>query len=660
MKLFTPLLAIGCAVLQLSATAQVVKPTQPYGKIDKADLELKTCSFEPDANAMVLFEKGDLYFDQDFNIVLEYHKRVKIFNENGKDQANVKIDYYGGNHYENVTNIQAETINLEGDKVEITKVDKKQIFNQIIDKAENQYTFSFPNVKAGSVIEYKYVRTVTGSYNGIPDWFFQAHIPVKYSELDTAIPDIFTFKTQIHTVQPWVKDKPSSSSGTLGTGTNALTFTVVKNERALENIPSLPDEPYMTSDNDNLQSIYFQLVNITAPAGGFIKNYADTWPKVGEALADNDDFGGQLKRKLTNEEPIIAKAKTLKTQDEKISYIFNEVKNTLKWNNVDRWYTNEGTRSAWDKKSGNSTEINIILYHLLKQAGVDVYPMVVSTRAHGKVNPAFPFTYQFNRTVAYVPIDSTTHYVLDATSKYNVYNETPDNLLNSFGFCINKEKAAYDLVFLEKAKPSYRSVYIQAEITPDGQMSGTASINSSSYSRIKAVRDYKTDGEKKYMESLTDHDNNLKISSLKMDGLEIDSIPLTQNIDFKLDLTGSDGTYIYFAPNIFTSLHTNPFLSENRHSDIDFGYRNNCSVTGMYKIPAGYKADALPKSVSMVMPDKSISIKRIIVEQDGMIRVSYQLAYAKTVFFKEDYDQLHEFYKKMQELLNEQIVLKKS
>lgn len=659
MKLFAPLIAAGFTMLQLTATAQVAKPTQPFGKIDKADLELKTCSFEPDANAMVLFEKGDLYFDQDFNIVLEYHKRVKIFNENGKDQANVKINYYGGNHYENVTNLQAETINLEGDKVEITKVDKKQIFSQVIDKAENQFTFSFPNVKAGSVIEYKYVRTVIGSYNGIPDWFFQAHIPVKYSELDTAIPDIFSFKTQVHTTQPWAKDKPSSSNGSIGSGTNAITYSVVRNERALENIPSLPDEPYMTSDNDNLQSIFFQLVAIN-PIGGFTKSYADTWPKIGKALADDEDFGGQLKRKLTNEEAIIAKAKTLKTQDEKISYIFNEVKNNLKWNNVDHWYTNDGTRTAWDKKSGNSTEINIILYHLLKQAGVDVYPMLVSTRSHGKVNPAFPFTYQFNRTVAYVPIDSTQHYVLDATSKYNVYNETPDNLLNSFGFCINKEKEAYDLVFIDKTKPSYRSVYINAEITANGEMSGTANINSSSYSRINAVRAYKTDGEKKYIESLTDHDNNLKISSLKIDGLDIDSIPLTQKIDFKLDLTGSDGTYIYFAPNIFTSLHTNPFLSENRHTDIDFGYRNNCVITGIYKLPAGYKLDALPKSINMVMPDKSITIKRVVAEQEGTVTIRYQLSYDKTLFFKEDYDQLHEFYKKMQELLNEQIVLKKS
>jgi len=81
-----------------------------------------------------------------------------------------------------------------------------------------------------------------------------------------------------------------------------------------------------------------------------------------------------------------------------------------------------------------------------------------------------------------------------------------------------------------------------------------------------------------------------------------------QKLDFNLDLAGSDETYIYLNPNLFTPLKLNPFLSENRMTDIDFGYSRNYSINGIYKIPAGYKADALPKSVSMVMPDKSFGL----------------------------------------------------
>ena len=115
---------------------------------------------------------------------------------------------------------------------------------------------------------------------------------------------------------------------------------------------------------------------------------------------------------------------------------------------------------AWDKKIGNSTEVNLILYHLLRKTGVKAYPMLVSTRENGKVNPAYPSRYQFNTSVVYIPVDSAKYYLLDATSKYNLYREIPENLLDGFGFYIDKDEKKYDLVFLQKTEPVIHGVLI--------------------------------------------------------------------------------------------------------------------------------------------------------------------------------------------------------
>lgn len=141
--------------------------------------------------------------------------------------------------------------------------------------------------------------------------------------------------------------------------------------------------------------------------------------------------------------------------------------------------------------------------------------------------------------------------------------------------------------------------------------------------------------------------------------MEVDSLPLMQNIEFSLDLAGSDENYIYLNPNMFTSLKKNLFLSEKRMTDVDFRYLRNYTVNGMYKIPAGYKVDALPKSVTIVMPDKGVSFKRLVAEQDGSIVVRYAISYNRTQYSKEDYPDFHEFFKQMHEMLNEQIILKK-
>jgi len=161
-------------------------------------------------------------------------------------------------------------------------------------------------------------------------------------------------------------------------------------------------------------------------------------------------------------------------------------------------------------------------------------------------------------------------------------------------------------------------------------------------------------------EYLSDKDNSLKVSSFKCENLDIDTLPLTQKIDFKMDLAESDGDYIYFSGNLFSGLKSNPFLSENRLTDIDLNYKGIYQISGTYKIPAGFKTEVLPKNTSMVMPDQSISFKRVAIEQDGLISLRYTVDFKKTILFKEDYEAIREFYKKLHEMLNEKVVLKKS
>ena len=655
-KFFT---ILSLCALTLAAKAQQATPLdQEYGKINQADLEMKACDFEKDANAEVLIDKGDLYYDQTFNVVLEVHRRIKIFNDNGKSNANIVIPFDGGDRSEFITGLQAETVNLVDGKVEITKLDKKQVYIKSIDKVKSEMIFTFPNVNSGSIIEYKY--TWNGEdYGYVPAWSYQEDIPVRYTELDTKLPDLLYFTTRVKSLLPLTKYTTSQETGSIGIGQDAIPYTNECSKREMDNIPSLNDEPYMSSKVDNRASISFILTSIR-PINGLVKSRADTWAKIGGALADDEDFGHQLKRKLTGEDVIINEAKALKTDDEKIAFLFNKVKTTMKWNDEDTWYTNVGTSSAWDTKTGNATEINLILYHLLKKSGVAAMPMVVSTREHGKVNPSFPYIGQFNRAVVYIPVDSTKMYVLDASNKYNMYNEIPYTLLNSSGLSMDIDNKTEGLIFLQKQSPIRESIFITAEIKPEGKIDGSAEISSLSYNRMSDIDDYTTDGEKKYIDNLREDDNNLKISSLKMENMDVDSLPLVQNIKFNLDLTGSDDNYIYFNSNLFSSLHKNPFLSETRSSDIDFGYPSTLTINGIYKEPAGYKVDALPKNINMTMPDRGITFKRVIGEQNGSIVVRYVVSYNKSIYFKEDYADFHEFFKQLFQMLNEPIALKKS
>jgi hypothetical protein len=622
----------------LFATLVVSAQTRGFGNIDTADLRLTSCDFEKDANAMVLFDKARLVFTM-YGNAMERHKRIKILNEKGKEQGSVKVEYHNLYGVDHILNIEAQTINLDDGKIVVTKVDPKLFYPEHTDKSKDAIVFTFPNVKSGSVLEYRYTleRNVSSNF---PAWYFQSDIPTRYSEFSAYFDSGLKFKSLTRVSQPFLRDS-SVASGHFW---------------SMADVTSSKKEAYMRSDEEARESISLLLNEVDV--NGKAMHLYDSWSSTGKTLANEKDYYKELDQHISDEEKLIKQAGLLKTDDEKIAYLFNEVKNTISWNGSENWGSKDGIKSAWKKKSGNSAEVNAVLYHLLKKSGIKAYPMLVSTRENGLLQKDFVNVFQINNLVTYIPVDSTHYYLLDVSNKYNSYNEVPYNYLNSYGLCLNKENDKYDMIFIEAKVPAREVILIIADIGADAKMAGAAKIVSFRYNKTSETELYKTEGEKKYKEFLTDRDNNIRLSHLKLENMDVDTLSLQQSFDFTADLNNSDN-YIFFSPNIFTPLHENPFLSEKRNADIDFGYGDDHVINGRYKIPAGYIIESLPKNANIIMTDKGIRFRRILAVEDGYISLHYEINIKRTRFSKSDYPDLREFYKKMYEMLNEQIVLKK-
>lgn len=616
-------------------------PIKQYGYIDTADLRMTACDFEKDANAMVLFDHGVMAFGP-FGIILQRHKRIKIFNDNGKEEANIKIEFNDRFGAEQVVDVEAMTITLINGKIVYTKLDPKLIYSVHTGKEKNEVTFTMPDVKAGSVIDYRYYWERESLHN-IPRWYFQGDLPTRYSQLDAVLNPSIVFSAMSKKNKPYTKD--------------TSTYRGLGHVWALNDISSAKDEPYMRSASDALQSLTLSISSIKY--GTTVQNVSASWAEIGKEIAEDKSFYKPFDQSLHDDDDIVKQTLLLKTPEEKIAFIFNQVKTLMKWNEEESWVSKDGIKSAWKKKSGNWGEINMIVNHFLKLSGVKAYPMLVSTRDNGSIFSNFANGYQINKLVCFVPLDSTKYYVLDATDKFNTYNVIPFDILNAYGLVLNKEKASYELFYIKNETSNKQLVLINAAINANGSMKGTAQIASYSYNKSTTLELHKELDDEKYKEFLTNNDNNLKISSLKLENAEVDSLPLVQNIDFNLDLPGTDDKYIFFNPNLFTSLHSNPFITEQRVSDIDFGCNKLYSINGRYTIPEGYKIEALPKNLNLKMEDGSITFRRIAAEQDGMILVSYVINYKRSYFPQSVYPGLHEYFKKMTDILNEQIVLKK-
>jgi len=95
------------------------------------------CDFDKNAEAMVLFDKGQLDYIIGNGLDLIHHVRIKILNEKGKNQADIRLPYYSWKDDERIEDISAQVYNLDpSGNIVITKLDKKQVFEKIAFKCK--------------------------------------------------------------------------------------------------------------------------------------------------------------------------------------------------------------------------------------------------------------------------------------------------------------------------------------------------------------------------------------------------------------------------------------------------------------------------------------------------------------------------------------------
>lgn len=180
MRMEKKLLVIGMLLSIISINAQDFE----LGKVSTTELEEKYHPVDTSAAAAILFNKGITrveYASTGFSLVTDVETRIKIYKKEGYDWANKAVEHYtGSNVVEKVAFSKAVTYNLVGGKIEKTKLKSDGEFVEKSNKFWSLKKITMPNVKEGSIIEYKY--TIRSPYkSSFPEWKFQNSIPVNYS-----------------------------------------------------------------------------------------------------------------------------------------------------------------------------------------------------------------------------------------------------------------------------------------------------------------------------------------------------------------------------------------------------------------------------------------------------------------------------------------------
>lgn len=613
-----------------------------YGFPASDELAMMSCSFDKDANAIILLHEAFSDYDDQYQLVSYHHVRMKIFNEKAVDMANIKIPYYRKDDFEYISWVEGFTLNIaaNGDQVK-TKLDKKSIFDQKKTAFRGEVSFAFPAVKPGSIVEYSY-RSVMKHYGGLDEWIFQETIPVLASKYKlTILPNAeFAYSVQKRDDMP-VTIKPNNSTGTI--------------YFEMQNIPGLDKEPYMDAREDYLQKIIFQLSGYNF-RGARNDKYMQSWDAVIKELMNDDRFGQQLTKNIPGLSETLKQVENL-TPEEKIKFIYNHVRQQMSWNHGTSKYS-ESVKAAWQKKEGSNGDINLVLVNLLKEAGLEAYPVLVSERWHGKVNTTYPFLDQFNTVFAYVQAGDRT-YFLDATDKYASPELIPYDVLNTTALIVNKKNGG--LVTITNDRLQYNDhIQTRLELSKSGVITGETTVTSTDYAMLQRKMDYAEDKESFLKDYFHKNTERLKLIDFSMPEVANDSSTLVQKASFETK-HNSDGNFYYLPLDLFSTFTENPFLAEERFSNVNFGYKRNIVVQTMANYPEDFVVDELPKPFRMTNPEKDIVVSRVVENDKAnrLINSRITIEFKSGLYAVDTYPVLKEIYKKLHSMLKEPVVLKK-
>ena len=417
------------------------KPSQEFGNINLEELKMIEYEDDKEAEAVVLFDLGKSYFfegDQGFDIIFERVTRIKIFSEAGLDWAEVEIPFYQeGGIYEKVSDIEAVTYNLENGRINKSKISEEDIYEEKINENWKAKKIAMPGVKEGSVIEYRYKIRSQYIFN-LRDWEFQWGIPVIYSEYITKMIPFYTYTYILQGANKFSSAWSYADKG-FPRRFGSIEFRDMVYHYVMEKLPAFRGEELITSRNDYIIKLDFQLSEFNSPSGGKTK-IMTTWPAMIKDYLKHEDFGKFVKKSEKNAGKLL-NVEELQTKPalEKFNVVMDYVKKNYNWNKQNRKFASKSSNQLVKDKFGNSADINLFAIGLLKGVGVDANPLLISTRGHGKIKINYPFAHFFNYVLIQANIGGKTIFA-DATES-GIHNERiPTRCINDIGLVIKKDE----------------------------------------------------------------------------------------------------------------------------------------------------------------------------------------------------------------------------
>ncbi len=650
--------------------AQAQKEPLKWGKIPPEELSMTR--YEPDtaATALLLADYGNIFFDLadgKLKFILIHHRRIKILKRSGFDYGDASIGYRKSG--EKITSFKAQTITPDG---EAYSVGKSEVFEEKVNDDWIRMKFTFPRLEEGAVLEYEY-HLESEYYFSLREWYFQREIPTLYSELRLRIPEWYDYiflnqgrsydisETDQRTETIRVPNVVQSDVfGNQQRGISQVQANINSYRFVMKDVPAMREESFVTTMDDYLARLRFQLRSVQYPGSGY-KPILSDWPALAKELMEHEHFGHQFTKsrfqRAVMEElgPVLAGAAT---KEEKALRAYAHLAKIMQWDENFSILADPDVEECLKLRKGPSGSLNLLLLSALTALEVECYPLLVSTRGHGKMLDLYPILNQFDH-VAVIASLNGQYQVLDLGSGARPAGIPRPSTLNGMGWIVNPDGPQW----IELKPPMSKTARIvQATIGEQGSAHFEVQEKHEGYFAVDYRQQILEDRACSFVkEGWQERFPDTEVANLGFKGEDKLEEPL--NLSFHADVPACaqvSGDFIYFNPVAMPEFDENPFKIQARNYPVDINYPFELHDIYLINTPEGYVLEELPESVKYTLPNDGGKFEYLASDMgQGRIRVICRLSLHQLHFEAGEYAGIKNFFDILLQKQGEQIVFKK-
>jgi hypothetical protein len=627
-----------------------------FGKLSQKEFDMTQYDKDPEAEAVVLFDTGlSEFIEEDHSYIIRFTRtrRIKIFSQAGVDFAEVSISFYqeGYGKTERVKAIEAYSYNYENMTLNKKAVDVSNVFEEAINENIKVKKFVIPDVKEGTIVEYKYVLETPFHFN-LPDWTFQDKIPTVYSRYTVKMIPFYEYVFLAQRTGGFSYQKSEADKG-LSRRFAGIEFNDMVHTYVMKDVPAMKDESYMTSTQDYIMKMDFQLAKFTN-IDGSQRSIISTWEELNKSMLKHSEFGKYIKKNQKLAGDILVNELDVQNLGdlEKTKAIVDYVKKTLRWDGFNSKYASKTAKELLREKTGHSADINLFLISMLEAAGIVAEPVLISTRSHGKIKSDYPFSHFFNNVIVLVRIGDKS-FVTDGTEPQISFNRIPPRCINEAGLVVRDQEVGW--VNLTSEVISSNTIDIEMDVDPAAQMATSKVLTTfTEFESLEAKEDYENDSTQlaKYL-SDNGFTNISRVRFVNYDNTERPYIIAflgdhpVEIIDEKIVVY----PFINFPPK------ENKLTQASRSYPVDFVYPKTVALKSKITLPEGYEIVDYPDKINIDNEQATVSLSYSLV--DHTVQFDGIYAFKKSVYVPNEYARIKFYLDNIVKIFNSPLVMEK-